>query len=111
MLVHVLDLLAHGIGVGAHGAEFGKGEDAAVAAHAFLPVQHRAAVFELDGQRHEAEERREQEQGGGDSHHVDGAFDGLHALRFPPAAQAGEQRLGRAVGLGLRGVDGVCCRH
>ena len=88
MLVQVLDLFAHGVGVCAHGAEFRKGEDAAVEAHALLPVEHRAAVFELDGQCHEQKQGRQQQQRRRHRKQVDGALEGRHALGVPAGRRA-----------------------
>ena len=52
--------LAVFLGVGAHAAELDHLERLAVQAHALLPVEHRAAAVELDGQRREQHHRRGQ---------------------------------------------------
>ena len=64
------------LGIGAHAAELGDTKAAAVLAHAVLPVEHRAAAFELDaggGQQHDRH-RHQQQQGGTDN--VEDPLDG-----------------------------------
>jgi len=56
---HLVDL---GFGVQAHGAELVDGERLAAQAHALLPEEDRAAVVELDRQRHREQHRGQQGQ-------------------------------------------------